>query len=120
MNICIQNGKIMSEEIPANKPVTIRFSDAENIRFWKIMGIAQRFGYANKSDILRELLGLSELKVLTKEDVKYFQTGEKVSAKTDRTKTHIVGRAIEMDVPEYDEEELKKIKEDKNELERNA
>lgn len=67
----------------------------------------------DKSEMSRE--EIQKQLFLKEADVLRFD--EAKPKKTDRTKTHIVGRAIEMDVPEYDENELKKIK---NEVERNA
>lgn len=83
--MCIQNDKMAEYEIPENKPLTVRLSDAEHIRFWNLMKIANSRAFANKSDLVRELLGLSE-KVLTSEDIKYFQTGEKVFATNGKSK----------------------------------
>ncbi len=91
MNICIQNYEMAEYVIPENKPLTIRLDDAQHIRFWKLMERANSRAYANKSNLLRELLGLSELKVLSEADVEYFKTGKKqpevkkVSTETVRT-----------------------------------
>lgn len=79
MSICIQNCGMSEYEIPENKPLTIRLNDAEHIRFWKLMERANSRAYANKSTLLRELLGLSQLKVLSDVDIEYFRTGKKES-----------------------------------------
>ena len=56
--------------------VTLRLDQQMAERYWEVMDRAKtRNPYATRSDILRELFGLSPLLVVTKEDLKYFREG---------------------------------------------
>jgi hypothetical protein len=61
-----------------NTILAVRLKGAEAARFWKIMDLAkQRNPYADKSDVIRELLGIAPPTALTREDIEYFRTGKK-------------------------------------------
>lgn len=83
----IQNCLVKKGERDLNNTIlTIRLTGAEAARFWRIMDNAKhRNPYAGKSDVIRELLGLSELNVLTDEELalfrhKSFQPNDKTDA----------------------------------------
>lgn len=80
-----------------NVVLSLRLRGAEAARFWRIMDVAKlRNPYADRSDVLRELLKLSPLAVLTPADVTFFRTGEKETKETGRRST-VKASAIKLD-----------------------
>lgn len=77
---CIQNTDMPPKERDYDNTVlTLRLNSAEAVRFWTIMDSAKsRNAYVGKSDVCRELLGLTPPNAVTKEEINYFRTGEKV------------------------------------------
>lgn len=76
---CIQNYAMpLKERDFDNTVLSLRLTGPEAARFWRIMDTAKaRNPYAGKSDIYRELLGLTPANALTKDEIHYFRTGEK-------------------------------------------
>lgn len=67
-----------TEKVVTEVTAGLRLVGAEALRFLRVVEIGmKRNSYANKSKIMRELLGLSPLKALTEEDVIYFRTGKR-------------------------------------------
>lgn len=80
MNICIQNTVIMREDIRDwdNANLSIRLKEGEARRYWNVMDTAKkRNPYVNKTDVFRELIGLSKPHVLTIAEIIYFRSGKK-------------------------------------------
>lgn len=79
MNICIQTPTIMDKERDWNNAsVSIRLKAGDATRYWTVMDRAKkRNPYCDKSDVIKELLGLAKPSLLTKEDLHYFRTGNK-------------------------------------------
>lgn len=62
-----------------NTVLSLRLESSEAVRFWKIMdAVKKRQPYANKSDVIRELLGLTKPLALTIEEIEYFRYGKNV------------------------------------------
>jgi hypothetical protein len=60
--------------------LSLRLKSSEAIRFWNLMDKAkERNSYADKSDVIRELLGLQKPFVLTELDIEYFRQGKKAA-----------------------------------------
>jgi hypothetical protein len=52
--------------------------EPEAVRYYELWKrFQERAPYANKSDMNRELLGLSPLRALSSEEIEYFRTGKK-------------------------------------------
>lgn len=78
MDSCIQNTAMPKERDYDNTVLTLRFNSTEAVRFWHIMDLAKsRNHYVGKSDVYRELLGLTPATALTKDEIHFFRTGEK-------------------------------------------
>lgn len=61
-----------------NTTLHLRLRDAEAVRFYHILDLAlARNRFAEKSDVIRELIGLSKPNLLTKEEIEFFKTGKK-------------------------------------------
>ncbi len=76
---CIQiYGVAKNERDLDNVVVSLRLRGAEAVRFWIIMDKAkEKDHYADRTDVLRELLRLDPLELLTEHDIAFFRTGEK-------------------------------------------
>jgi hypothetical protein len=58
--------------------LSLRLKGAEALRFWAVLDIAKsRNAYAERTDVIRELLGLDELNLLTADDMSFFRSGKK-------------------------------------------
>lgn len=58
--------------------ITLRLTKDESARFREVMDLAKaRNPYCDKSDVIRELIGLREPENLTPEDIEYFRTGKR-------------------------------------------
>jgi hypothetical protein len=58
--------------------LSLRLKEAEAVRFWTLMDKAKTQNpYVDKSDIIRELLGLSPPHALTEKEILFFRTGKK-------------------------------------------
>jgi hypothetical protein len=60
---------------PAHSPViSLRLTPAETERFWKVMeDVKKREHWASKSDVIRELTGLSPLNYVTDKQAAFFR-----------------------------------------------
>lgn len=77
MRLQTMNGMIRQPN-PENEVLSLRVKGAEAARFKRIMDIAkERNPYVDKSNVIRELLGLNDLIVLNDDDVAFFRTGER-------------------------------------------
>ena len=57
--------------------LSVRLKSAEAVRFWRVMDAAKvRNAYLDKSDVIRELLGLAEPSALTPDEIEYFRKGK--------------------------------------------
>lgn len=58
--------------------LSVRLKEPEAVRFWQIMDAAKsRNVYVDKSDVIRELLGLAPPVALTLDEIAFFRTGRK-------------------------------------------
>ena len=109
MNCCIQTNDIVAKGKnfqSDNFILSIRLKGAEAVRFWAIFDSAkQRNPYAERSDVVRELLGLDAASLLTKDELTFFRTGEKSNIRKadDQKLTPMV-----LDAPEDKKENKKK------------
>jgi hypothetical protein len=63
----------------SNTKLQLRLKPHEAERFYKLWDLViERNRLAEKSDVIRELIGLSEPKLLTKKEIEYFRTGEEL------------------------------------------
>lgn len=63
---------------PDNPVLTLRMNEPETARFWRLMdAVKSRNPYAGKSDVVRELLGLTPPTLLNAAEITFFRTGEK-------------------------------------------
>jgi hypothetical protein len=61
-----------------NTTLAVRLKPPEAVRFWELMDRAKaKDSYIDKSDVIRELLGLSPPNILTRAEIEYFRTGKK-------------------------------------------
>ena len=75
---CIQTHSVPTKDFD-NTVLSLRLTGAEAVRFWSIMDAAKaRNPYAGKSDIYRELLGLTPPNALTAEEINFFRSGKRV------------------------------------------
>lgn len=79
MQNCIQNYKLMRREPnPDNEVLSIRIKDGEAFRFYNLfMAALAKNKHIDKSNIIRELIGLDEPELLTVSEIEYFRTGKK-------------------------------------------
>lgn len=78
MQTCIQTTSMPKERDYDNTVLSLRFTSAEAVRFWQIMdAVKARNPYVGKSDVYRELLGLTPADALTKGEIHFFRTGDK-------------------------------------------
>lgn len=74
MNTCIQTCASGMEKNLDNVVVSVRLRGADAARFWRVMDEAKaRNPYIDKSDVIRELLGLDPPKCLTVKEVQHFR-----------------------------------------------
>lgn len=60
------------------RSLTIRLDESEAIRFWTVFKAAKkRNKFINKTNAIRELLGLDDASALTEQEIEYFRTGKK-------------------------------------------
>jgi hypothetical protein len=79
MQTCIQTVPMPKERDYDNTVLSLRFTSAEAVRFWQIMdAVKSRNPYIGKSDVYRELLGLTAPQALTEAEIKFFRTGDKL------------------------------------------
>lgn len=73
MNTCIQNYVQMDKNLD-NVVVSIRLRGADAARYWRVMDEAKaRNPYIDKSDVIRELLGLDPPRCLTATEIAHFR-----------------------------------------------
>jgi hypothetical protein len=71
-------GAVKSPRDLDNVVLSLRLRGAEAVRFWAVLDKAQaRNPYADRTDVLRELLGLNAPAVLTAADIEFFRNGNK-------------------------------------------
>jgi hypothetical protein len=59
-----------------NTVVSLRLKGADAARYWRIMDAAKhRNPYIDKSDVIRELVGLDPPKLLTAQEIEHFRHG---------------------------------------------
>lgn len=77
---CIQTKRVNTEARDINKAnISLRLSGPEAVRYWHVMDAAkERNPYIRLTDVIRELVGLNEPRVLSLDEVHFFQTGEKL------------------------------------------
>lgn len=74
MKTCIQNGAQVMDRDLDNVVVSVRLRGADAVRFWRVMDDAKaRNPYIDKSDVIRELLGLDPPICLTAAEVDHFR-----------------------------------------------
>lgn len=77
MSICIQNGRMAKVQYSDNFVLSVRLKGGDAMRFWTIFDRALTRNYeADRSNIVRELLGLDPLFFITQADAEYFRTGK--------------------------------------------
>jgi hypothetical protein len=93
--------------------LSLRLKGAEALRFWSVLDVAKgRDPYAERTDVIRELLGLEELRLLTEEDLSFFRTGRKTQdPKATKTQESLIknGEVLQEDgelFVEFSEEEV--------------
>lgn len=80
MNICLQNTNVKPERDLNNVVVSVRLKNADAVRFWRIMDAAKhRNPYIDRSDVIRELMGLDPPSCVTPEELAAFR-GERPAA----------------------------------------
>lgn len=77
MYMCIQNGRVAKVQYSDNFVLSVRLKGGDAMRFWTIFDRALTRNYeADRSDVVRELLGLDPLFFITQADAEYFRTGK--------------------------------------------
>jgi hypothetical protein len=80
MNICIQTDVVKKERDLDNVVLSLRLRGAEAARFWRLMDKAKaKNAYIDRSDVLREMLGLDPLNILTDKELDIFRHGKELS-----------------------------------------
>jgi hypothetical protein len=60
-----------------NVVLSVRLRGADAARFWRVMDTAKsRNAYCDRSDVIRELLGLDPPSLLTAEEIKHFRSAD--------------------------------------------
>lgn len=92
MDSCIQNYTVAKRERDFDNTVlSLRLGSAEAARFWRIMDkVKERNPYAGKSDVVRELLGLTAPSALTAEEIAFFRRGKTSNIKPSASKAVLV------------------------------
>lgn len=74
METCIQNGALKMDRNLDNVVVSVRLRGADAARFWRIMDAAKnRNPYIDRTNVIRELLGLDPPAVLTVKEIQHFR-----------------------------------------------
>lgn len=74
MNTCIQTCALGMDKNLDNVVVSIRLRGADAARYWRVMDQAKaRNPYIDKSDVIRELLGLNPPGCLTLAEIEHFR-----------------------------------------------
>jgi hypothetical protein len=78
MQTCIQTTPMPKDRDYDKTVLSLRLTSSEAVRFWRVMdAVKDRNPYVGKSDVFRELLGLSSPHALTEHEIAFFRTGEK-------------------------------------------
>lgn len=68
-----------------NANLSLRLKGSEAVRYWKVLDTAkQRNPYAAISDVIRELIGLDEPTLITKEELEFFRVGSRKTEALDK------------------------------------
>lgn len=70
------NPRSRSPSINRSQVLGLRLTDEENKRYTELWAkVKKKYPYITKSDLNREIVGLSKNLVLTDADIRYFKTG---------------------------------------------
>lgn len=99
MKTCIQNYVMSKRERDLDNTVlSLRLVSSEAARFWKIMdSVKERNPYVGKSDVVRELLGLTPPLAVTTDEIAFFRKGRTSNVAPSNSRTSIVKNLGELD-----------------------